>query len=137
METVDSSSQITTLKLVNCEISLSKSCPLGKLLSASSHNWNVIDLSACKIKDEGCLKLYEHLSAVTPDLSAVENLIHIEVLNLSSNCLESDSVIIILQIFEHCVIKTLIISWNDIPVYIFNKALEMHLLAETIFKFQA
>ena len=126
METVDRSSQIKTLKLVNCEISLSESCPLGKLLSTSSHNWNLIDLS-------GRLKLYEHLSAVTPDLSAVENVIHIEVLNLSSNCLESDSVIITLQIVEHCVIKTLIISWNDIPVYIFNKALEMHLLAKRQF----
>ena len=135
METVDISLQIKTLKLVNCEISLSELCPLGKLLSKSTHNWNLIDLSGCKIKDEGCLQLYEHLSAVTPDLSAVENLIHIEVLNLSSNCLEADSIIITLQIFGHCncVIKTLIISWNDIPICIFNEALEAYLLAKKQF----
>ena len=126
MEAVPSSSKITTLKLINCEISLSKLYPLGKLLSNSSHNWDLIDLSGCNIKDEGCLSLYEHLTAT-------KNQIHIGVLNLSSNYLESNSVIYTLKIFENCVIKTLIVSWNDIAALEFSEALKGHLLAKKQF----
>ena len=126
LDAVDNSSALTTLKLINCEISLSKLYPLDKLLSNSSHNWDLIDLSGCNIKDEGCLSLYEYLTTN-------KNQIHIEVLNLSSNSLRSDSVIITLKIFEHCIIKTLIISRNEIPLYMFNIALEEHLLVDRCF----
>ena len=126
MKAVASSLEITTLKLTNCEISISKIYPLGKLLSTSSHNWDLIDLSGCNIKDEGCLTLCEHLTVT-------KNQIHIGVLNLSSNCLESNSVTYTLRIFENCVIKTLIISWNDIPAHEFSKALKGHLLTKKQF----
>ena len=126
MEAVASSSKITILKLINCEISLSELDPLDKLLSKSSHNWDLIDLSGCNIKDEGCLSLYERLTDT-------KNQIHIGVLNLSSNCLESDSVICTLKMFENCVIKTLIFSWNDIPAHKFSEALKGHLLAKKQF----
>ena len=119
-------SVFTTLKLINCEISISKSHPFYKLFSNSLQKWNHIDLSGCKIKDEGCLRLCEHLTAN-------KNQVHIEVLNLSSNSLGPDSVKMALKIFEHCIIKTLIISRNDIPIYMLNKALKEHLLADRSF----
>ena len=127
MEAINKNSAITTLKLVNCEISLSSSYPLGKFLSNTSKNMKLIDFSGCNVKDEECLNLYECLTAN-------KCIIHINVLNLSSNCLTSDSVIAILKIFEHCVIKTLIISRNDeIPVNTFQNALREHLLAKRSF----
>ena len=127
MEALVKISPITTVKLVNCAISLSHSYPLGELLSNTSKNMKLIDLSGCNVKDEECLSLYECLTAN-------KCIIHIDVLNLSSNCLTSDSVIAILKIFEHCVIKTLIISRNDdIPVNTFQNALREHLLAKRSF----
>ena len=125
-EAVTNSSVIITLKLINCEIGLSEVRHLGKLLSSGSENWNLIDLSGSNIKDEGCLTLYEHLRAN-------KNQIYIEVLNLSSNCLGPDSVKITVKIFEHCIIKNLIISRNDIPPYMFNKVLKEHLLEDRLF----
>ena len=122
MEAITNNSYITTLQLINCKLNLSKLYPLGKLLSNSSHNWKLIDFSGCNIEDEGCLDLYEHFTAK-------KNKIIIEVLNLSSNCLSSQSVIYILKFLEFCVIKTLVISKNDIPVYRFNEDLRMYLLA--------
>ena len=125
MEAIANNSDITTLQLINCEINLSKFFPLGKLLSSSSQNWKLIDFSGCNIEDEGCLNLYECFTAN-------KNKITIEVLNLSSNCLSSPSVIAILKFLEFCVIKTLIISKNNIAVYKFNKQLHMYLLANKL-----
>ena len=124
MEAVANNSDITTLQLINCEINLSKFFPLSKLLSSSSHNWKLIDFSQCNIKDEGCLDLYERFTANKNKI--------IEILNLSSNCLSSQSVITILKFLEVCVIKTLVISKNDIPVYKFNEQLHMYLLANKL-----
>ena len=117
--------EITTLKLINCEVSLSEMCHFDKLLSSGSQNWDVIDLSGCKIKDEGYLMLYEHLNAN-------KNQSCIEVLNLSSNCLGPDSIITTLKIFEHCIIKNVIISRNDMPIYMFNRVLKEHLLEDRL-----
>ena len=125
MEAVANNSDITTLQLINCEINLSKFYPLGKLLSNSLRNWKLIDFSGCNIEDEGCLNLYECFTAN-------KNKNVIEELNLSSNCLSSQSIIAILKFFEFCIIKTLIISKNDIPVYTFDKELFMYLLAEKL-----
>ena len=125
MEAIANNPDITTLQLINCEISLSKFYSLGKLLSNSLQNWKLIDFSGCNIADEGCLNLYECLIAN-------KNKILIEVLNLSCNCLSSQSIIVILKFFEFYVIKTLIISKNDIPVNKFNKQLHMYLLAKKL-----
>ena len=125
MEAITNNSYITTLQLINCKLNLSKLYPLGKLLSDSSHNWKLVDFSGCNIEDEGCLDLYECFTAN-------KNKIIIEVLNLSSNSLSSQSIIAILKFFEFCVIKTLVISKNDIPVYRFNEDLHMHLLANKL-----
>ena len=129
MEAVANNSDITTLQLNKCEINLSKFYPLGKLLFNSSQNWKLIDFSRCNIGDEGCLNLYELFIAN-------KNKISIEVLNLSSNSLSSLSVTAILKFLEFCVIKILIISKNDIPVYRFNKQLHMYLLAKIILNFR-
>ena len=125
MEAITNNSYITTLQLINCKLNLSKLYPLGKLLSNSSHNWKLIDFSGCNIEDEGCLDLYEYFTAN-------KNKIIIEVLNLSSNRLSSQSIIVILKFFEFCVIKTLIISKNNIPVSRFNEDLRLYLLANKL-----
>ena len=125
MEAVSNNSYITTLQLINCKLNLSEFYPLGKLLSNSSQNWKLIDFSQCNIGDEGCLDLYERFIAN-------KNKLVIEVLNLSSNCLSSQSVIAILKCFEFCAIKTLVISKNDISVYRFNTDLHLHLLANKL-----
>ena len=127
MEAILNNSNITTLQLNSCEVYFSKMNPLGKLLTnTNSQNWKVVDFSECKIKDEGFLSLYECFIGK-------KKITHIEALDLSSNCLSQDSIIAILKIFEFCVIKTLMISRNDIPVYTFNKALRSHLFAKKHF----
>ena len=119
-------STITMLKLIDCELYFLKNDPLGKHLSKSSQNWELIDLSGCNIGDEGCLKLSDCFSDN-------DNKIHIKVLNLSTNCLTSSSVVTILEIFRHHVIESLIISGNDIPFDKFNELLYAHLLERKIF----
>ena len=123
MEAIANSSAIVTVKLVNCKVILSRHNPFGKTLSHSSKNWELIDLSGCNIKDEGCLALYECLHANS-------SIVHINILNLSSNTLTVNSVIAILKIFECCIVKTSIISRNDIPSGTFNIAVQTHLLAK-------
>ena len=121
-EAIVSCSAIVTLQLINCEIDLTKLETLGNLFSNSSRNWELIDLSGCNIKHEGCLILYECFSAN-------KNKVHIKVLNLSFNCLTIDSVIAILKVCENHIVKALIISRNDIPVGRFNDDLYRHVSA--------
>ena len=123
MEAIDNSSAIVAVKLMKCKVVLSQINPFGNILSKSSQNWEVIDLSGCDIKDEDCLALYECLHANT-------SIVHINILNLSLNSLTENSVIYILRIFECCIIKSLIISRNDIPSSTFNTELHTHLLAQ-------
>lgn len=126
MAAIDHNSTIVTLQLTECEISFSKLYPLGNLLSNTSQNWELINFSGCDIKDEGCLSLYECFSTN-------KSKVHIEVLNISSNDLSSYSVMTICKCYQFCVIKTLIISRNDIPVYNFNEILKTYLLAKKPF----
>ena len=123
MEAISNNPDITTLELINCELNFSKFYPLGKLLS-SLQKWKTINFAGCNIGDEGCLSLYECFTANKRK--------NIEILDLSSNCLSSQSIVAILKFLEFCVIKTLIISENDIQVYRFNKELHMYLLAKKI-----
>ena len=126
IKAITTNQTIVILQLINCEIHLAKSNPLGRILSNNSDHWETIDLSQCNIEDEGCLILYECLTAS-------KNVGHIKVLNLSSNNLTADSVIIILKIFQYCIIEVLILSKNDIPGGTFDKTLQTHLLTQNHF----
>jgi len=124
MEAIANNSAIVTLQLNKCEIDFWKVSPLGNLLSESSQNWELIDLSECDIGDEGCLTLFECFSKQ-------KSIIYIKVLNLSSTCLTLNSVLVILKIFQFCIIKTLIISRN--AMLKFNKMLHTFPLTEKHF----
>ena len=126
MEAIAKCSAITTLQLIDCELCFLKNDPLGNHVSNSSQNWELIDLSGCNIGDDGCLNLSDCFSDN-------KNTMYIKVLNLSSNCLTSNAVVTILEIFRYHVIKSLIISGNDIPFDTFNELLYAHLLAKKNF----
>ena len=98
---------------------------LGNVLSNSLHNWELIDLSSCNIKDE-CFNLSEYLTAN-------KNEDYIKVLNLSYNSLTSNAVVAILEIFRYHVIEALIISGNNISFDEFNDMFYKHLLAKKQF----
>ena len=126
IKAITTNQAIVTLQLINCEIHLAKINPLGRILSNNSDHWETIDLSGCNIEDEGCLILYECLTAS-------KNVGHIKVLNLSSNKLTADSVITILKIFQYCIIEVLILSKNHIPGGTFDETLQTHLLTQNHF----
>ena len=77
----------------------------GTFLSCFSRKWNTIDLTGCKIGDEGCKELCKWWSSYKAEH-------YLDVLNLTSNGLTVSSIGSIISLLHFGVIKKLIVSNN-------------------------
>ena len=93
-------------------------CLRNHTFSLELQNLELFDLSGCKLSDNECISLYEYLESCTNDI------IHINVLNLSYNNLTSLSLVAIFKILRKCIIKILIISRNTIKAGRFEAYLD-------------
>ena len=125
-EAFNSKPDIHTLELIQCELDFSELSLLHPTLKSFPKQWNTIDLSECKIGDEGCNALCK---------SFIQSEGNINLLNLLNNGLTSTSASILVNLLQHCVIKKIILAKNETSENDIYTSLSTHYSSNAIMNF--
>ena len=96
---------LSTLHITNCFLTHEALGHIGVIISNSEQHWKVIDLSDCRIDDEGFDTLCNHIS---------RTMIVIKLLDFSNNYFTATSIPTIVKLFHFCLIDECNISYNYI-----------------------
>ena len=108
---------ISILSLKSCTLSNESFHTIGNVLSSNCKKLQFIDLSGCNMEDKDCEYFCKVLFSSS---SAVQ---YLEEFNLSCNKLTSTCIGPLVKSLEHCVIKKLVISGNNVREDAFRDAI--------------